>query len=135
MLARPDFGVSTAAAYRWFDEMAAAKPIATGPRPSSAGRGPNGAAGPYGDGGNDLQGPVEARHSSVARLVRSLYRQGASWAAMSGSGSVCFGLFSARQQARKAAAALQSPRLTTIVTRTQTAAEYSRATRPTRPGR
>lgn len=135
VLARPDFGVSTADAYRWFDQMSAAQPTAAGLRRSSTHRGPHGAAGPYGDGGNDLQGPVEARHPSIARLVRALYRQGASWAAMSGSGSVCFGMFDTRRKAQVAAVALQSRRLTTIVTRTQTAAEYSRAARPTRVGR
>jgi 4-diphosphocytidyl-2-C-methyl-D-erythritol kinase len=128
VLARPDFGVGTADAYRWYDDAAAAAPLHDSWHPPAAG-------GPYGDGGNDLQAAVALRHPTIGRLVRAFERRGAFWAAMSGSGSVCFGLFETERAARRAAAAIRTSRITTLVTRTQTAAEYRRAARPTRPGR
>lgn len=118
VLAQPDFGVSTADAYRWFDD----GPADPGGRPA--------AAGPYGDGGNDLEGPVIQHHPAIGRVVRALRRHGAQWAAMSGSGSVCFGLFASAAAARRAAGALRSPRLTTRVARTLSAGDYARATAP-----
>jgi 4-diphosphocytidyl-2-C-methyl-D-erythritol kinase len=129
VLARPDFGVSTAQAYRWFDEAAAGADGAPDSRPRPA------TVGPYGDGGNDLQAAVAARHPLIGRLVRGLERRGAFWAAMSGSGSVCFGLFDTERAARQAADAIGTSRITTWLTRTQTAADYRRASRPTRPSR
>ena len=42
---------------------------------------------------NDLEGPVAARHPEIAAIVRRLRDAGAHHAAMSGSGSACFGLF------------------------------------------
>jgi 4-diphosphocytidyl-2C-methyl-D-erythritol kinase len=44
---------------------------------------------------------------------------------MSGSGSVCFGLFDRRTPAAEAARALATSRVTTTVTRTQTASEFA----------
>ena len=43
--------------------------------------------------GNDLEGPVGARHPEIGRIVERLREAGATLAAMSGSGSACFGLF------------------------------------------
>lgn len=121
VLARPDAGVSTADAYRWFDQRQVKAGHRTGRRD---------ARGPYGDGGNDLQGPVEDHHPIIRRLVRDLSRHGAQWAAMSGSGSVCFGLFSSRTAALAASTALNGRACRTLVTRTQTAREYERHARP-----
>jgi 4-diphosphocytidyl-2-C-methyl-D-erythritol kinase len=121
VLAQPAVGVSSAHAYRWFDQWAARARYAAVPRDGF---------GPYGDGGNDLQGPVEDRHPIIRRLVRALTRQGAQWAAMSGSGSVCFGLFSSRAAALAASTALNGRACRTLVTRTQTAGEYARCARP-----
>ena len=45
--------------------------------------------------GNDLEGPVGARHPEIRRIVERLREAGATLAAMSGSGSACFGLFPA----------------------------------------
>jgi 4-diphosphocytidyl-2-C-methyl-D-erythritol kinase len=123
LLVRPDFGISTVDAYRWFDE-AAASPPAT-PTASWLRKGP------YADGGNDLQGPVTDRHPEIGRIVRALDRYGAVWAAMSGSGSACFGMFGSRRQAQAAATALAKPRRWIVVTKTQSATECERAFRST----
>ncbi|BCS34648.1 4-diphosphocytidyl-2C-methyl-D-erythritol kinase [Luteitalea sp. TBR-22] len=77
LLVRPPFGVSTRDAYRWYDE-APAVPDAGG-------------AGAF---TNDLQRPVAARHPEIEAIVARLGAGGARLAAMSGSGSACFGVFS-----------------------------------------
>ena len=43
---------------------------------------------------NDLEAPVVARHPEIGRIISALRRSGATQAAMSGSGSAVFGLFS-----------------------------------------
>lgn len=131
VLAQPDFGVSTADAYRWFDATRAVSSPVTAP---AAGRVTHRgeAAGLFGDGGNDLQRPVSARFPAIGRLVRALATHGASCAAMSGSGSVCFGLFATKAAAVAAAATVSSARCVTQVTRAQTAAEFRRASAPVR---
>jgi 4-diphosphocytidyl-2-C-methyl-D-erythritol kinase len=72
--------------------------------------------------GNDLEGPVGARHPQITRLISAMRRAGASHAAMSGSGSAVFGLFARRTEAVRAVAALgssrSSPGITTRLTRT-----------------
>lgn len=137
VLAQPAVGVSTAEAYRWLDEWRAAGDGGGRERRhrSSRRRGDaatGGPSGPYGDGGNDLQAPVEARHPVIARLVRGLLGCGAHWSAMSGSGSACFGLFPSRAAAMVASASLNGRGCRTLVARTQTAAEYARAAQPFR---
>jgi 4-diphosphocytidyl-2-C-methyl-D-erythritol kinase len=42
---------------------------------------------------NDLEGPVAARHPEIRTIVSRLRDAGAWLAAMSGSGSACFGVF------------------------------------------
>jgi 4-diphosphocytidyl-2-C-methyl-D-erythritol kinase len=79
LIVRPAFGVATSQAYRWYDE---AHP---GQSSLVEGVGPRHA--------NDLQGPVAARHPEIAVIVERLRQRGATLAAMSGSGSACFGLF------------------------------------------
>lgn len=105
VLARPPAGVSTADAYRWFDE-AAARPAPAGgmaghdetdagagwPRAVEAWR-------------NDLEAPVVARHPEIGWLAAQLRAHGARHAAMTGSGSAVFGLFDSRERAERAAAA------------------------------
>jgi len=132
VLAQPDFGVGTADAYRWFDAWLAGS-AGTVTRPAGrANRPRREVLGPFGDGGNDLQGPVAARHPTIGRLVTVLTRQGASWAAMSGSGSVCFGLFGSKGEATAAAAAVVAARCAARITRAQTVAEFRRASTPVR---
>src|SRR5207245_859687 len=89
----PVFGVSTADAYRWFDEV-------------SDPRGAKSPALQLAPLQNDLEAPVAARHPEIAHLVEALRREGASPAAMSGSGSAVFGLFNRRAGASPAARAL-----------------------------
>jgi 4-diphosphocytidyl-2-C-methyl-D-erythritol kinase len=98
VLAIPSFGISTQAAYRWFDADKARR------LPASGRGSPKGFALP--DRTNDLQGPVARRHPEITRLVRVLSSAGASEAAMSGSGSAVFGLFSTRRAAIAAAGAV-----------------------------
>lgn len=106
----PNFGVSTRDAYRWWDEWTEAQtPTETG---------------------NDLQGPVAARHPGIARAVARLRRLGASQAAMSGSGSAVFGLFSSDRKAQAAARAVASSRVRVVVTETLTRRRYRSFSRP-----
>jgi 4-diphosphocytidyl-2-C-methyl-D-erythritol kinase len=135
VLALPDFGVSTAEAFGWWDldkrrrEIVGADPRVR-PRRSRARSRADTWVGPY-DGGNDLQKPVAKRHPAIARIVTALRRAGASHAAMSGSGSAVFGLFARKSDATRAARAVSAglcPR--TLVTRTLSRAACRRA----RPG-
>jgi 4-diphosphocytidyl-2-C-methyl-D-erythritol kinase len=125
VLAQPDFGVSTADAYRWFDaRMRASNGDRWRNRRSSQ------PGGPYSDGGNDLQPAVQERHPVIARLISALRRRGAVWAAMSGSGSAVFGLFEEEHTARRAADLLRGPRCLTLTTRTVSARQYRRLSAP-----
>ena len=113
VIARPDFGVSTVDAYRWWDDARAARTS----KASSRSR-------------NDLQAPVAAHHPRVAGLASQLRRAGALDAAMSGSGSAVFGLFEREKDAHQAVAALGTTRLHTIVTRTLTRRQHQALMRP-----
>jgi 4-diphosphocytidyl-2-C-methyl-D-erythritol kinase len=126
VLAQPDFGISTRDAYRWFDERMRAS---TGDRPRPNRRSPW-LPGTYGDGGNDLQGPVAERHPAIARLTSALRRQGARWAAMSGSGSAVFGLFDTEQTAKRAADLVEGPGCRVLITRTLSARQYRHRSAP-----
>ncbi|MGE0361339.1 MAG: 4-(cytidine 5'-diphospho)-2-C-methyl-D-erythritol kinase [Vicinamibacterales bacterium] len=98
----PPFGVSTPAAYRWFD--------LDGPprRPGRRGRVPPASWPAWAaDLRNDLEAAVVRRHPAIGRLVRLLRTLGADHAAMSGSGSAVFGLFSDAETAAAAHAALE----------------------------
>ncbi len=105
-LVLPPFGVSTAEAYRWWDQRG-------GPHPRS-------------DPQNDLQGPVAGHHPEIARIVSALGKAGAFHAAMSGSGSAVFGLFGRRQAAERAVRALGKKGARTLLTRTINRAAYQR---------
>jgi 4-diphosphocytidyl-2-C-methyl-D-erythritol kinase len=121
----PSFEVSTADAYRWFDE--------DGPllRPRDGGDvGPTAAVDVGWRGRNlvlvnDLEAPVARRHRDVAEMVAACRREGAWGAGMTGSGSAVFGLFPERA-ARAAARRLRRPAWRVIVTRTLTRREASR---------
>lgn len=107
VLVVPAFGVRTAEAFAWFDERAPR----TGAR-SAGGRERHLSS------RNDLEPPVIERHPVVGRLLGALRRAGAQTAAMTGSGSTVFGLFSRRTEAMDAAAALLGRGRRSIVTRT-----------------
>jgi 4-diphosphocytidyl-2-C-methyl-D-erythritol kinase len=111
VIAVPPFGVAAADAYRWWDE-------------------DHGRAGPRGQAGNDLEGPVAARYPAIGRLARQLIGLGARHAAMSGSGSAVFGLFEGPHAAAAAGLALARGRLQVHVTRTLSRREYARLARP-----
>jgi 4-diphosphocytidyl-2-C-methyl-D-erythritol kinase len=108
VLVVPPFGVRTADAYAWWDR-----------RPSRVAHADR-------VGTNDLQAPVAARHPVIAGIVRAFARQGAAAAAMSGSGSSVFGLFTSRTHAQSAARALAARGRTVLVTRTIGRAAYTR---------
>ena len=109
VLVLPEFGVSTKDAFGWFD---------------GATRSPDRAAPRFA--GNDLEAPVAAHHPEIVRIISALRRSGASQAAMSGSGSAIFGLFSARPAAVSAANRLSSQARRTIVTQTLNRQRYQR---------
>jgi len=109
VIAKPEFGVSTAAAYGWFDEdgglQDAPRTLAAWPEAALSVR-------------NDLEPPVARRHPRVAELVGQLEQAGALAAAMSGSGSAVFGLFDSSARAARAARHLASPGLEVLRART-----------------
>ncbi|HMB79973.1 MAG TPA: 4-(cytidine 5'-diphospho)-2-C-methyl-D-erythritol kinase [Vicinamibacterales bacterium] len=114
VLVLPDFGVSTKEAFGWFDK------VVGGPKRSA----PHLPA--QTELVNDLEGPVVAHHPEIGRIISALRRQGASPAAMSGSGSAVFGLFSSRPVAILAAKRLVSASRRTLVTRTLNHQTYQR---------
>jgi 4-diphosphocytidyl-2-C-methyl-D-erythritol kinase len=140
VLVAPPFGISTRDAYRWWD--AENHPAYAGAgfsrpeRDDVRRRRPNdltipGLDLPEADFRNDLQPPVSRHHRRIAGIVSSLSRLGARHAAMSGSGSVVFGLFDARREAQAAARTLAGGASTrAIVTRTLGRARYARLSRP-----
>lgn len=104
----PDFGVSTAEAYAWFD----ADPGGTRPDQSAGRRGFT-----LPEPGNDLQAPVAKRHPEISRIVSALHRAQAEYAAMTGSGSAVFGLFRAATTAKAAVKAVAAPSRRVFVAR------------------
>ena len=118
VLVLPSFGVSTKEAFGWWDasrDAAVGRPVEGRRRRGAPERG----ARQMFELVNDLEAPVASHHPQIARLVRALRKTGASHAALTGSGSAVFGLFSSRVAAAGAAGALcrpASPR--PLVTRT-----------------
>lgn len=96
VLVLPDFGVSTKEAFGWCDA----------------------------DGATDLEGPVVARHPEIGRIISALRGAGAAEAAMSGSGSAVFGLFSSPTAALRAAKRLASATRCTLVSKTLNRQRY-----------
>jgi 4-diphosphocytidyl-2-C-methyl-D-erythritol kinase len=122
VLVLPGFGVSTKDAFGWFDA-----DRARGLEPG-VGRPPKRLA-LHGSISlpelvNDLEAPVVARHPEVGRVISALRRAGAAQAAMSGSGSAVFGLFSARTAALRAASALEGRSRRVILTRALNRQKY-----------
>ncbi len=114
----PAFGVSTAEAYRWWDEDHGTT-RGPGPTPGACATGWS----------NDLEPPVVRRHPKIARIGKALRRHGASQAAMSGSGSAVFGLFTSRAIADAAAAAVGGRSCRVLMTRTLNRARHEKETR------
>lgn len=111
VLACAPFGVSTADAYRWFDEEPSASDAAD---PGGEVAWESGALEVH----NDLQAPVCRRHPDIGALVGVLAAAGAEATAMTGSGSAVFGLFGNAARARRAARAAAVSGAPAIVTRT-----------------
>jgi 4-diphosphocytidyl-2-C-methyl-D-erythritol kinase len=110
VLVIPDFGVSAAEAYAWFDEDGgAARPARSGARRSSF---------MLPEPGNDLEATVAKRHPEIVRIVSTLKRAGAAHAAMSGSGSAVFGLFRGAAAAKRAGKAVSAPARRVLIVRT-----------------
>jgi 4-diphosphocytidyl-2-C-methyl-D-erythritol kinase len=98
VLAFPPFGVATADAYRWLEDLRAKKgPAALAPNPFFK------LAGHFVPLANDLEPPVVERHPVIGTLKNRLMEMGAAMAAMSGSGSTVFGVFTAAPAAKAAA--------------------------------
>ena len=123
----PPFGVSTKDAYGWWDQAkrgrapSSVQPLFAGSHPLSLSTS---------ELRNDLEGPVSARHPEISRIVRAMGRAGASYAAMSGSGSAVFGLFDSRVAAAAAGDALRSPSRRTVVTQTIDRRRHEAMARP-----
>jgi 4-diphosphocytidyl-2-C-methyl-D-erythritol kinase len=73
---------------------------------------------------NDFERVVFPQHSELREVKRALERAGASFAALSGSGSSLFGLFPSRDAAEKAAQRLEGDGLNAVATKTLPRAEY-----------
>jgi 4-diphosphocytidyl-2-C-methyl-D-erythritol kinase len=102
VLVVPTFGVSTRDAYIWVD--------AHGPRPAPAsslvfGGLWDGPAWPF---ANDFEPAVATHHPFITRAKAELVSRGAVHAAMSGSGSTIFGVFTSTRAAKMAAKTLQA---------------------------
>jgi 4-diphosphocytidyl-2-C-methyl-D-erythritol kinase len=99
VIIKPSFGVTTADAYRWFDDDRAA-----GMRPMAedAGRAVDAGWGAPLRLVNDLEAPVTRRHPGIAEAVEACRMAGAKAAAMTGSGSAVFGVFSVAAASRAA---------------------------------
>ena len=123
VIVHPGFGVGTPDAYRWY---AAGRPGE--PRTHAQALAVAWLPGPL-EMGNDLEGPVMARHPEIAEIRRAILRGGAEVALMSGSGSAVFGLFATVADARGAARRLQGTGWRVLVTRTLGRAAYRRSLR------
>ena len=141
----PPFGVSSKDAYGWWDSMKRGRTpfsrVASekGVRPlfdATLRRSDSGFTGSLalslskGELQNDLEGPVSAHHPEITQMVRALRRQGATYAAMSGSGSAVFGLFESNAGADRAARLSASRGCRALVTRTVSRADYRRMSAP-----
>jgi 4-diphosphocytidyl-2-C-methyl-D-erythritol kinase len=116
----PSFGVSTTDAYAWFDDDAATPP-------RGRDRWPDRHA--LREAQNDLESAVAKRHPEISQIASALRSAGASYAAMTGSGSTVFGLFDSKAAADRAATSLgkrERALSNIIITRTLSRAECRR---------
>jgi 4-diphosphocytidyl-2-C-methyl-D-erythritol kinase len=122
VLVLPDFGVSTKDAFGWFDERSdPSTGLKAGTRVGADPRGPRSR-----EMVNDLEGAVVARHPEIGRIISALGRARASQAAMSGTGSAVFGLFSSHSAAIQAGKQLASAGHRVVATRTLGRNTYQR---------
>ncbi len=130
VLVRPQFGVSSAEAYGWYDNEPRARRRESPRKPLPASW-PAWAINLR----NDLEPPVIAHHPTIGRIKQALTHAGAVQAAMTGSGSTVFGLFERQDAARRSAADLARPGWQVVSSRTISRAEYAARLRPVLAGR
>ena len=120
VIAVPPRGVSTVAAYGWMDRDAAASARRRRRDVRGARRFPpvDGSILDLAALTNDLERPVARRRREISLAVRMLTGAGAVPAAMTGSGSAVFGLFTRRASAVEAARGMRRDGWTVVVTRT-----------------
>jgi 4-diphosphocytidyl-2-C-methyl-D-erythritol kinase len=106
VLAIPPFGVATRDAYRWFDESATAGRAQSSGAAVSENRTPP--LVPNVQLLNDLEGPVIERHPLIGQLKQQFTEHDALAAAMSGSGSTVYGVFTSARAATSAARAVNA---------------------------
>jgi 4-diphosphocytidyl-2-C-methyl-D-erythritol kinase len=123
----PGFGVSTADAYRWYDEE-------RGLDRGGASREPQYVPGPWPSRAaqmiNDLEAPIARHHPEIDQMKDALRRVGALAAAMSGSGSAVFGLFQRRHEAESAVERLSGSGWRGLLTESVGRGEYASRSRP-----
>lgn len=118
---RPGFGVSTVDAYGWYDTEI--KRVRREPHARITPPGwPSWSASLR----NDLEPPVTKHHPAIGRLRQSLIDAGATFAAMSGSGSAVFGLFERAEAARRTARDVARSGWAVVCTKTVNRREYAR---------
>ena len=79
---------------------------------------------------NDLEAPIARHHPEIDQMRTALRRAGALAAAMSGSGSTCFGLFQKRRDAEAATERLAGSGWRVLLTESLGRGEYARRSRP-----
>jgi 4-diphosphocytidyl-2-C-methyl-D-erythritol kinase len=126
VVVRPQFGVSTAEAYAWYDDDRTAGVKETRELQILPVPWPTRAAQMI----NDLEPPVVRRHPEISTIKASLREAGAVAAAMSGSGSAVFGLFRTRAAAARSVELVSPGAASTFLTRTLSRDEYERRARP-----
>jgi 4-diphosphocytidyl-2-C-methyl-D-erythritol kinase len=112
VLVVPPFGIATADAYEWLDQMRARTSI--GPEIRYLPGTWLGKSVPL---VNDLERPVNERHPVIGKLIARLTKLGAVMAAMSGSGSTVFGIFTTASAADAALRALKKTGANAILAR------------------
>jgi 4-diphosphocytidyl-2-C-methyl-D-erythritol kinase len=126
VLVIPGFGVSSADAYKWYDEE---RDLGRG-----ASREPQHVPGPWPSRAaqmiNDLEAPIARHHPEIDQMKIALRRAGALAAAMSGSGSTVFGLFQRRKDAVNAVGRLSGAGWRVVLTESLDRGAYMRSQRP-----
>ena len=121
----PGFGVSSADAYRWYDEEW---------EPGRGTREPQYVPGPWPSRAaqmvNDLEIAIARHHPEIDQMRAALKKAGALAAAMTGSGSTVFGLFQKRSDAAAAVDRLAGAGWTVMLTESLGRVEYARRSRP-----
>ena len=127
VLVIPGFGVSSADAYKWYDEE---RDMGRGP----SAREPQHVPGPWPSRAaqmiNDLEAPIARHHPEIDQMKLALRRAGALAAAMSGSGSTVFGLFQRRKDAVGAVTRLSGAGWRVLLTESLDRGGYTRSQRP-----